>query len=191
MITRVNQPDPATGVNVRSFINLASGRNYGLEAVATIRPADKLQFVVNGNAYRTELKGNNQEVELNAAGYQFSSRLTGTYTLGKDWGLQLTGFYRSRGVRPQGEMRALYSVDFGVGKPILKGKGNISLRATDLFNTRKWSFVNSASGITDDATFQRESRIAYLSFNYSLRQDKRKSGRDRGDQGMDDGGGEF
>jgi outer membrane receptor protein involved in Fe transport len=193
MITRVNQPDPLTGVNVRSFINLASGRNYGLEAVATIRPVDKLQIVVNGNAYRTELKGNNQEVELNAAGYQFSGRLSSTYTVGKDWGLQLTGFYRSRGVNPQGEMRALYSVDFGVGKPVLKGKGNISLRATDLFNTRRWSFVNSASGITDDATFQRESRIAYLSFNYSLRQDKRKSGRDRGERerGMDDGGGEF
>jgi outer membrane receptor protein involved in Fe transport len=192
MITRVNQPDPATGVNVRSFINLASGRNYGLEAIATIRPVDKLQFVINGNAYRTELKGNNQEVELNAAGYQFSGRLTGTYTIGKDWGLQLTSFYRSRGVNPQGEMRALYSVDFGVSKPVLKGKGNISLRATDLFNTRRWSFVNSASGITDDATYQRESRIAYLSFNYSLRQDKRRSNRDRGSrEGMDDGGGEF
>mgnify|MGYP001795841749 CR=1 FL=1 len=189
MITRINEPDPVTGVNLRTFANLNRGRNYGLEFVGTIRPAKKLQIITSGNAYRTEIFGTNQETELDVDGYQFSARLQTMYTLGKDWGLQLTGFYRSPGVRPQGEMRALYSIDFGVRKPILKGKGTITLRASDLFNTRRWSFFTEAGGITNDATFQRESRIAYIGFNYSLRQDKnqrRRGNRQRGSGGMDD-----
>ncbi|MEL6837391.1 MAG: TonB-dependent receptor [Bacteroidota bacterium] len=189
MITRINQPDPVTGVNLRTFANLSTGRNYGLEFVGTIRPAKKLQIITSGNAYRTEIFGTSQETELDTDGYQFSARLQTMYTLGKDWGLQLTGFYRSPGIRPQGEMRALYSVDFGVRKPILKGKGTITLRASDLFNTRRWSFFTEAGGITSDATFQRESRIAYIGFNYSLRQDKnqrRRGNRQRSGGGMDD-----
>lgn len=189
MITRVSNPDPVTGVNLRTFANLNRGRNYGLEFVGTLRPAKGLQIISSANAYRTEIFGTNQETELDVDGYQFSARLQTMYTLGKDWGLQLTGFYRSPGVRPQGEMRAMYSVDFGVRKPVLKGKANITLRATDLFNTRQFSFFTEAGGVTSDATFQRESRILYLGFNYSLRQDKsqrRRGDRNRGGGGMDD-----
>jgi hypothetical protein len=120
----------------------------------------------------------------------FSGRFQSNLTLGEDWGLQLTGFYRSPGVTAQGEMRAVYSIDFGVRKPVLKGKGTITLRATDIFNTRRWSFVTMNNGITDDATFQRESRIVYLGFSYALRQERdRRGDRDRGGRG-DGGGGE-
>lgn len=185
MITRIVIADPATGVNLRTSTNLASGRNYGVEVIGTIRPIDKLQFVISGNGYRTEVDSDDLESDLNAAGYQFSGRMQASYTLFKDLGVQLTGFYRSAGVRPQGEMRAFGSVDLGFRKPVLKGKGTITLRASDLFKTRKFSFLTTTEGITSDATYQRESRIVYLGFNYSLRQDKRQ--RSRG--GREGGGG--
>ncbi|MEZ4984470.1 MAG: TonB-dependent receptor [Saprospiraceae bacterium] len=189
MITRIIQPDETGTVNLRTVANLNSGRNYGLEAIVSLRPVEKLQIVLNGNAYRSEIDGNNLETDLNASGYQFSGRLQGNYTLGKDWGIQMTGFYRSRGVQAQGDMRPMYSIDMGIRKPILKDKASITLRATDIFNTRRFGFVSTSGGIIDDATFQRESRIVFLGFNYSLRQDKRK-GRDKNDRreggGMDD-----
>lgn len=188
MITRIIIPDPATGVNLRTSTNLASGRNYGVEVIGTIRPADKLQLVISGNGYRTEVDSDDLESDLNAAGYQFSGRMQASYTLFKDLGVQLTGFYRSAGVRPQGEMRAFGSVDLGFRQKVLKGKGTITLRASDLFKTRKFSFLTTSEGITSDATYQRESRIVYLGFNYSLRQDKRQRSRGNreGGGGMDD-----
>ncbi|WP_044086249.1 outer membrane beta-barrel family protein [Lewinella cohaerens] len=187
MITRIIIPDPATGVNLRTSTNLASGRNYGVEVIGTIRPVDKLQLVISGNGYRTEVDSDDLESDLDAAGYQFSGRMQASYTLFKDLGVQLTGFYRSAGVRPQGEMRAFGSVDLGFRQKVLKGKGTITLRASDLFKTRKFSFLTISEGITSDATYQRESRIVYLGFNYSLRQDKRQRSRgDREGGGMDD-----
>ncbi|MCB0636413.1 MAG: TonB-dependent receptor [Lewinella sp.] len=189
MITRVSQADPATGVNLRTFANLNRGRNYGLEVIGTLRPNRKLNLMLSGNAYRTEIDGNNLESDLNVAGYMFSGRMQSNLTVGKDWGLQMTAFYRSPGVTAQGEMRAMYSIDFGVRKPVLAGKGTITLRATDLLNTRRWSFVTLANGITDDATFQRESRIVYLGFSYALRQEReRRNDRERGGHG--EGGGD-
>lgn len=187
IITRIAVPDETGTVNLRTFANLSRGRNYGVEAIVNLRPMEKLQIVLNGNAYRSEIDGN-AEADLNAAGYMFSGRVQGSYTLGKDWGLQLTGFYRSPGIQPQGTMDAMYSVDFGVRKPILKDKGAITLRATDLFNTRRFGFNTTTGGITEDAFFQRESRIVFLGFTYSLRQDKRKGNNreNRREGGMDE-----
>ncbi len=187
IITRISTADPETGVNVRSFANLSSGRNYGLEIIGTLRPAKFWQLVISGNGYRNEVDGSNLETDLNADGYQFSGRLQSSWTVLKDLGIQLTGFYRSPGVRPQGEMRAMYSIDFGLRKPVLKGKGTVTFRVTDIFNARRWSFITENNGIIDDATFQRESRIAYVGFTYSLRQDKRRGNRNRRERG---GGGD-
>lgn len=187
MITRISNPDPVTGVNLRTYANLNSGRNYGIEVIGTLRPFDKMQLVLSGNGYRSEVDGNNLESDLNAEGYQISARMQASYTLFKDLGVQLTGFYRSPGVRPQGEMRGFGSVDLGFRKPVLNGKGTITLRASDLFKTRKFSFLTMVEGITSDATYQRESRIVYLGFSYSLRQDKRQRNRGNREGGdMDD-----
>jgi iron complex outermembrane receptor protein len=99
---------------------------------------------------------------------------------------QFTWFYRSAGVRPQGRIKAIQSLDLGFRKEILDKKAALTLRVTDLFNQRRYRFETQLSNLTTNSEFQRESRIVYLGFQYSLQQLKPQ----RSNRGGGGGGGE-
>lgn len=173
------------GVQVSTWTNLDNAYTTGVEFVATYRPTTWWNINGNFNIYRTALDGSNIDADLTNAGYLFSSSLFSTWTIGDNWTIQSNGFYRSRGVTAQGSYSPMYSIDLAVRRSVLKGRGSLTLRVSDLFDTRRFEVEAS------DATFQaynywkRESRIAFLNFTYSLRQEKkgRQEGKMDGDQG--------
>ncbi|MFK8162163.1 MAG: TonB-dependent receptor, partial [Lewinella sp.] len=187
LITRVTETLPG-GIQIGTRANLDSGRDYGVELITTLRPSRKFDLTASANAYRTELDGNLQEGAVQADGYNFSARLQGSYELPWDVKSQFTYFYRSAGVTSQGRMNAMQSLDLGFRKPILKDLGALTLRVTDLFNQRKFGYTTEINGLVTTSEFQRESRIVYVGFQYSLRKVKGKQKRQR--SGGDDGGGD-
>ena len=188
LITRITRVlDGGVSLNTRD--NLDRGREYGLELIATLRAGEKLNLTASGNAYRSELLGTLNEEEVDQNGYLFSGNLQGTYQL--PWGIesQFTYFYRSPGIRPQGEIRTIQSFDLGFRKDVLNKRGVITLRATDIFNTRRYRFLTETGGLVTNSEFQRESRIVYLGFQYSLQEIKPQRG-GRGGRGGGGGGGD-
>ncbi|MBC6995523.1 TonB-dependent receptor [Neolewinella lacunae] len=190
LITRVTETLPG-GVSLGTRANLDRGRDYGVEVITTLRPSEKLDFTLSLNAYRSEIDGQLAEGTVDANGYLFNGRLQGGYELPWDITTQFTYFYRSPGITPQGRIRAIQSLDLGFRKPVLNDKGAITLRVSDLFNQRRFRFTTDVGGLFTDSEFQRESRIVYLGFQYSLRQVKQK-GRERqgGDRDQNGGGGD-
>ena len=180
------------GISLSTRDNLDRGRDYGIEVIATYRPTPKLDLTVSGNAYRSEIIGNNADENIDQNGYLASGNVQGSYELPADIKMQFTYFYRSPGVRPQGRIEAIQSLDLGFRKDILKEKGSLTLRVTDLFNQRRYNFTTETGGITTVSEFQRESRIVYLGFQYSLNQlgQRKRDGGRRGDGG-DGGEGDF
>ncbi len=175
------------GVSLSTRANLDRGRDYGIELITTYRPTDKLDLTISGNGYRSEIVGNNEDENIDQNGYLFSGNVQGSYRLPWEVNAQFTYFYRSPGVRPQGRIESIQSLDIGFRKDILKDKGSITLRLTDVFNQRRYRFTTETGGIVTRSEFQRESRIAYLGFQYSLNQlGQRKEGGRRGDGGGDD-----
>lgn len=188
LITRVTETLPG-GIQIGTRANLDSGRDYGVELITTLRPSRKFDLTASANAYRTEIDGTLQEGAVQADGYNFSARLQGSYELPWDVKSQFTYFYRSPGVTSQGRLNAMQSLDLGFRKPILNDLGAITLRVTDLFNQRKFGYSTEVSGLATSSQFQRESRIVYVGFQYSLREVKGKQKRTQG-RGSDGGGGE-
>ncbi len=176
------------GVSLSTRANLDWGRDYGIELITTYRPTDKLDLTISGNGYRSEIIGNSDDENIDQNGYLFSGNVQGSYKLPWDINAQFTYFYRSPGVRPQGRIQAIQSVDLGFRRDILNDRGSITLRVTDLFNQRRYRFTTETGGITTESEFQRESRIVYLGFQYSLNQlGQRKEGNRRGEDGGGDG----
>ncbi|MCB9284639.1 MAG: TonB-dependent receptor [Lewinellaceae bacterium] len=174
------------GVQVSSWTNLDNAYTTGLEMVATYRPAKWWNINGNFNVYRTELNGSNIEADLTNAGYLFSGSLFSTWTIGKNWTIQSNGFYRSRGVTVQGTYSPIYSMDVALRRSVLRGKGSLTLRVSDIFDTRRFEFEAADATFDSYNYWKRESRIAFLNFTYSLRQEKRdrgEGGREGGDQG--------
>jgi hypothetical protein len=93
--------------------------------------------------------------------------LQGTYTLPKDWKIEVNGWYNGPGIEGIQISEHLYSLSFGVQKKVLKGKGNLNLSLDDML-FRYWH------GRIDHASFEAnirsewETRIANLTFTYSF-----------------------
>lgn len=188
LITRVTEVLD-DGVQLATVANLDSGRDFGVEAIVNLRPTNKFNLTASANAFRTELDGTLAEGEVQANGYNFSGRLQGSYELPWEVQSQFTYFYRAPGVTPQGQLNTMQSFDLGFRKPVLDGRGAVTLRVTDLFNQRKFGYFTTINGLSTVSEFQRESRIIYVGFQYSLRETKGKQKR-AGQQRTDDGGGE-
>ncbi len=186
LISRISESRQG-GVTLSTRANLDRGRNYGLEVIANLRPTKKFEITASANGYRSEIVGLADNENIDANGYLFSGRVQGGYELPAGIQMQFTWFYRSPGIRPQGRIKTIQSLDLGFRKEILDKKGAITLRATDIFNTRRYRFETFLTDLTTDSEFQRESRIVYLGFQYSLQQLKPQ--RNRGGRGGGGGGG--
>jgi outer membrane receptor protein involved in Fe transport len=190
LISRISIAQPG-GVTLGTRGNLDRGRNYGIELINTLRIGEKLELTVSANGYRAEIVGRADDETVDANGYLFSGNIQGSYQLPADVQMQFTYFYRSPGVRPQGRIGTIQSLDLGFRKEILDKKAALTLRVTDIFNTRRYQFDTELVNLTTRSQFQRESRIVYVGFQYSLQQlkpERRRGGRSGGSDG---GGGDF
>lgn len=188
LISRVSQSLPG-GVVLSTRANLDQGRRYGIELINTFRIGQKLELTASANGYRSETIGVADDQAVDADGFLFSGNIQGGYELPAGVQAQFTYFYRSPGVRPQGTIRTIQSLDLGFRKEILEKRGAVTLRVTDIFNTRKYRFNTELASLTTRSEFQRESRIVYLGFQYSLQQ--LKPDRSRGRSGGGGGGEDF
>lgn len=189
LISRISE-NLGNGVTLSTRGNLDRGRNYGIEVITTLRPNRKFDLTASVNGYRAEIIGTANEAAIDANGYLFTGRLQGGYQLPKDIQAQFTYFYRSPGVRPQGRIRTIQSLDLGFRKEILDKRGAVTLRVTDIFNTRRYRFETDLGTLITDSEFQRQSRIVYAGFQYSL-QELKPERRGRGSRGGGGDEGEF
>ncbi|MEO1713833.1 MAG: outer membrane beta-barrel family protein, partial [Bacteroidota bacterium] len=171
---------------VLTWANLESGQSIGLEFVGNVRITP--WWSVNGNftAYRRQINGDNVESDLTNNGYMGSGRIMSIFNFKKSWNVQLSGFYRTRGVTAQGMIDPIYSVDAAIRKEFLNRRAAVTLRISDIGNTRQFSFQTETGTFNLDNTFKRESQIIYLGFSFALQQEKRKRGSGRGGREVDD-----
>ena len=190
LISRISIAQPG-GVTLGTRGNLDRGRNYGIEVINTLRVGEKLELTISANGYRAEIVGRADDETVDANGYLFSGNIQGGYQLPADVQMQFTYFYRSPGVRPQGRIGTIQSLDLGFRKEILDKKAAVTLRVTDIFNTRRYQFDTELVNLSTRSQFQRESRIVYIGFQYSLQQLKPERRRGGGRSGGGDSGGDF
>ena len=103
--------------------------------------------------------------------------------------LQLSANYRSPVVSAQGQRLTQFSADFAAKQSVLKDKGNITLRVSDIFNTLQFNFNAYGPGFESLARNKRESRIVYLGFTYRFGNAGDNPRNKRKDEQPDDAGG--
>lgn len=100
--------------------------------------------------------------------------------------IQLQGNYRGPIVMPQGELKPFWTVNAGVRKDILNNKATVSLNVSDIFNTGIFKMFTEDERFIQERIFNRETRIATLSFTYRFGgfQERRNAREER--EGMDE-----
>ncbi len=107
-------------------------------------------------------------------------------TWSKKFEFQSSVNYFAPRITTQGEDLASYSIDLGLSKDILKGKGTLTAGVRDLLNTRLRRSIVDNEGYYSNSEFQRRARQFTVTFTYHLNSEKEKKPKERMDDDEDD-----
>lgn len=139
-------------------------------------------FFVNLNSYYSSYKANfgggNRIVNQDIFAVNFY--MQNSFNLGKGFKAELSGFYTSPTLW-QGMFKsiAMYSIDGGLQKTILKGKGMLKASVSDIFGLMKFKGESNFTGQYTQASGHWESRQFKLNFTYRFGNAQVKAARQR------------
>lgn len=172
-----------TAERSKSFI---TRKNLATQDIASINISYPLQLAwysafANLNTYYSHYKANFGEgrtIDLDV--YAFNIYMQHSARLGKGWTAELGGWYSSPSIW-QGTFKSkeMWSLDGGVQKNILKGKGNIKVSVSDIFQTMRWGGTSDFAGQHLYSTGGWESRQFKVNFSYRFGNTQVKAARQR------------
>jgi len=139
-------------------------------------------FFANVNSYYSKYKANygggDRNIDVDVAAVSFF--MQNSFNLGKGYKAELSGFYNSPSIY-QGTIKArsIYSIDGGIQKAILKGKGNLKASVSDMFKLMRFKGTLDFTGQHADVLAHWESRQFKLNFSYRFGSNTVKAARQR------------
>ena len=175
---------PDTTDKSKSFLTKKNLATQDIVSLNISYPFQKkwYSFFVNVNSYYSIYKANfgGGDRNVNLDVFALSFYMQNSFNLGKGFKAELSGFYSSPTIW-QGTFKsiAMYSIDGGLQKNILKGKGMLKASVSDIFNIMKWKGNTNFSGQFNEASGRWESRQFKLNFTYRFGNAMVKAARQR------------
>ena len=160
---RSGQPDFITRTSYANFGHTAS---YGLELSLTQPVTKWWKLTANGSYYRNQVAsftGDGTRANFTGTAY-----LLNQFSPTKTLAVQASGDYRAPLVVPQGRLLAVYGVDVALRQRLFHDRAAVTLRVSDLFNTRRQYTQLGAAGLATDLRTKYETRVGYLGFTWFL-----------------------
>ncbi|WP_299679733.1 outer membrane beta-barrel family protein [uncultured Tenacibaculum sp.] len=199
VISRVTFKDPTDVSDVRqilTFQNFEDTDAYGIELSANYKIANWWRANASADFYSQKQFGVTDLNDPNASRLEvqnevFNARISNSFTVSKRLRLQLFAMYRGAQEDIQWKTDPMKMVNLGANYTVFKGKGNVTFRVNDIFNTMQFQF-QSSNPFVQNGRFKWESRTAYIGFNYRFGGGKNKAkSRRRRDSNEKQGGGGF
>jgi outer membrane receptor protein involved in Fe transport len=164
---------------LNTFENINSSRSYGGELIVSSQPAKFLNINGTLSYYKSEVDGTNLKNGTTNSTNSWSARLLSTVTLPEDLSLQASYFYTGKRLTPQGTISPFQSFDAAVKKDLLDKKLSISLRASDIFNTGKFTTSFDDVDFSEYSERVRDTRGLFLNVSYKFGEQQKKQPRER------------
>ncbi len=156
----------ADGVRIaRTSKNLAVSTNFGAELIIDQQITKWWKVNLSGNLFGNYADGRKFGGQL-VETFTWDAKFNSNMTLPKNWVIQLSGQYIPKRDNIQGYSSKMYWADLAVKKDILNKKGSLSLRFSDIFNTRKRASYTFSENFSQYSTRERASQAIILSFSY-------------------------
>lgn len=169
-IRRVN--DDGTSVSLPE--NMATENSFGAEFTGSYSPYKWWKLDGSLNFFRAVIDGSNLSDEFKSDTYSWIARLLSRTTVWKNTDVQFRGNYEAPQQTPQGRRKSIATLDISASKDILKNNATITLNVIDVFNSRKFRNITEGVNFYSTGSSQGRLRQVNLTFNYRLRQAKKK-----------------
>lgn len=156
----------------KDFATIVSQGNYGLMNDASISVSAQVPLAkwwsmnVYTEAKYNQFKGLLYGDNVNVDATTFLANVSNQFKFKKGWSAEVSGFYRTKGIDGQIQVKALGQLTTAVQKQVLKNKGTLKFTVNDVLNSRnprgEINFQNT------EAKFRQyqDNRVATLGFTY-------------------------
>jgi outer membrane receptor protein involved in Fe transport len=155
-----------------TYQNIGNQDAYGSNIFGNINISNKLSLGLGGDIYYAMLKNNNPNPNYNASntGWVANLRAFGSYTLGKNWGLQAFGFMRSTQVQLQGYQGGMGIYSLSIKKDFNEKKGSIGFGMENFFTPNGFKIRNELNSpiIAQKSTTTLQNMNFKVTFSYRI-----------------------
>lgn len=142
VISQIIKQEPNSKIRFLTVDNVAQFRNMGISITTPFVFAKWWNGNLFTNLFNNRYKGMYDTIAIDMAFTSFVLNLTNTFTLGKGFTAELTGFYRHKAINNLSRMEPVYQIGFGLQKQVMKGKGTVRLNVRDPFAWQEFKGTN-------------------------------------------------
>jgi hypothetical protein len=159
------------------YQNTGGGTNTGLELIITQDIADLIKLSGSFNWYNNHVDSHTGEILfpyqraftiIESDDKTWDFKINGLFNLPKNIQVQLTGIYYAPKNIQQGRLLSRSSVDLGIKKTLMKGKGEINFSVSDMFY--KFGIRQDIIGDNFSGRYENnyETQVMRIGFKYKL-----------------------
>jgi iron complex outermembrane receptor protein len=146
--------------------NFSSMKQFGVAVMANFPIQKWWNANVYLNVFNNHYSGLYQTEPIDVQFTSLMANMTNTFTLGKGWGAEVSGWYRSKGAEGLLVANDMGAVNTAVTKQLFKKKGTLKLGVRDVFLTQQFSGYARYSDVDVNISSIRDSRQINLGFTY-------------------------
>lgn len=184
VISQLVKPDGdllfATSENVAQF------RNIGISVTAPVPVTKWWSSNIFLNVFNNHYKGIYENKPLDLAYTSFMINITQTFTIKQGFSLEMSGFYRARGVNQLNIDEPMYVINFGGQKTVLKGKGTVRLNLRDPFWLQRYKGRTEYDIVDSRIKNKWDNRQVTASFTYRFGKNGQNNNRRRNSASQDE-----
>jgi len=177
------------GILMMTWENFDLRQRIGASGNAMLRFSKTLSIQASADAFYTEISGENLQVGLSQSGFGWQGRGNVMWQFQPKHQLQVTFNHWGAGPTGQGYRKGISYLDMAYKYDIIPKRLFVSMRLSDVFNTRQFSYIQDSRNLYVTYDRARESQILYLSlqYNFGAKESTGRGGR-KGSRGGSGGG---
>ncbi len=168
------------GVTITMPMNINTSTKYGMELIGTLSPQKWVKINANVSFFQDIMSALPEEDIEGSKLFSWNTRLNLSFFPWENGSFQLIGNYNAPTRSIQEFRKEQYYADASFRQDFLKNKLSLSLRLTDIFNTRTYYGTTNGNGFTTESTSYRESQVFYVGLQMQINNYNKKLSKDTG-----------
>ena len=168
--------------------NLNGSLDLGFEFMISKQVNKAFNFMLSTNVFHSKMDASNLTSDFDESTFGMRS----SFNLGwkkNDHKVQVSGWVRPGGKIGQGRMYTMFSTDLAYSRPLFSKQGKLTLRISDVFNTRRFGIDTYGRNFDQSFVYNRISRFFTINISYNFGDQENNRKQRRGNYGGYDSGG--
>lgn len=166
IITQLLKQDTEKKITYQTQDNFSKMKQIGIAVMANF-PVEKWWNVnFYGNVFNNHYQGLYQNDPIDIQFTSFMTNITNSFTLGKGWGAEISGWYRSKAAEGLLVANEMWAANSAITKQLFKKKATLKVGIRDIFWTQQFSGYAKYSDVDVTVDSRRDSRQFNASFTY-------------------------